>query len=313
MTFSQTVKNEILKSVRRIKSCCATSFLTAVIKGIGSLELTFGGFAFSVESDNHELLVFCKTIAEDHLGVGGEIESTNPNAKGTPVYSCTFQNNIGQKLGLCRRDKDGSIVLCEDITELLPKTECCKRAFLQGLVVACGSVVIPVADNDLGENKSGAKYHMELRFSDEDFANAVKQLYEDIPFRLAHRKNCVILYLKDSEVIADTLVYLNAMSAKLKLENIIIGRSIRNTANRQRNCISANIDKSVNAGLRQTEAIELLKKKGLFDSLPQNLKDAAVVREQNPDATLDEIASKLGVSKSGANHRLAKLTELAER
>lgn len=314
MTFSQTVKGEILKSVRRLNGCCATSFLTAVIKSIGSLELSFGGgFSFSIQSDNHDLLTFCKALADEQLHVGGEIESTNSNAKGTPVYVCTFQNNIGQKLGLCRRDADGTVSLCDDVQLLLPKKACCKRAFLQGLMVACGSVVIPATEDDLGENKSGAKYHAELRFSDEQFSRAVKELYAELPFRQAARKSCTILYIKDSEAIADLLVYLNAMRAKLKLENVIIGRSLRNTANRQRNCISANIDKSVNAGIRQLEAISTLRKNGGLEQLPQGLKEAAELREQLPEATLDELAVRLGISKSGINHRLSKIVELAER
>ena len=146
-----------------------------------------------------------------------------------------------------------------------------------------------------------------------DFALAVKDCYAEIPFRFAMRKNIAILYVKDSESIADFLVYVNAMSAKLKLENVIIGRSLRNTANRQRNCIAANIDKSVNAGERQLAAIATIRKRGLFEGLTPQLKEIVIAREENPEATLDELAAKLGISKSGANHRLAKLVTIAEQ
>lgn len=311
MTFSQTVKSEVLKNIRKLKGCCATSFLTAVVKSIGSLELSFDGIYFSIESDNYDLLTFCKQLAYEQVGVNSTIQSSNPNAKGAAVYSCEFNKSIGGKLGLTYRDDEGVIHLNDNVQTLLPQNECCKRAFMQGLMLAAGSVVIPVADSDVGENTSGARYHAELRFSDADFATAVQQLYADIPFRLTTRKNTTILYLKDSEIIADFLVYLNAMSAKLKLENIIIGRSLRNTANRQRNCIAANIDKSINASERQLEAIAHIRKCGMFDMLSPQLQQVVVVREQNPEATLDEIAAKLGVSKSGANHRLSKLIDIA--
>ena len=312
MTFSQTVKSEVLKNIRKIKGCCATSFLTAVVKAIGSLELTFDGFGFSIESDNYDLVTFALSLARDELGVDGKIQSSNPNAKGAAVYSCEFHKSIGAKLGLVYRDKDGVMHLNDNVNKLLPTKDCCKRAFMQGLLLAAGSVVIPVADSDVGENTSGARYHAELRFSDKDFAEAVQSKYAEIPFRLTTRKNVTILYLKDSEVIADFLVYVNAMSAKLKLENIIIGRSLRNTANRQRNCIAANIDKSIDASERQLAAIAEIRRKGLFDGLTNQLKEMAVVREQNPEATLDELAAKLGISKSGVNHRLAKLIQIAE-
>lgn len=313
MTFSQTVKTEVLKNIRKIKGCCATSFLTAVVKAIGSLELNFDGFYFSIESDNYELLTFCQTLAKDVLDVNSEIQSSNPNAKGAAVYTCEFNNAIGTKLGLTYRDEEGSVHLNGDVKSLLPKSDCCKRAFMQGLLLAAGSVVIPVVDSDVGENTSGARYHTEIRFSDEDFALAVKDCYAEIPFRFAMRKNIAILYVKDSESIADFLVYVNAMSAKLKLENVIIGRSLRNTANRQRNCIAANIDKSVNAGERQLAAIATIRKRGLFEGLTPQLKEIVIAREENPEATLDELAAKLGISKSGANHRLAKLVTIAEQ
>lgn len=312
MTFSQTVKSEVLKNIRKIKGCCATSFLTAVVKAIGSLELGFDGFGFSIESDNYDLVTFAQSLARDELGVDGKIQSSNPNAKGAAVYSCEFHKSIGTKLGLVYRDNDGVMHLNDNVNKLLPTKDCCKRAFMQGLLLAAGSVVIPVADSDVGENTSGARYHAELRFSDKDFAEAVKNKYAEIPFRLTTRKNVTILYLKDSEVIADFLVYVNAMSAKLKLENVIIGRSLRNTANRQRNCIAANIDKSIDASERQLAAIAEIRRKGLFDGLTNQLKEIAVAREENPEATLDELAAKLGISKSGANHRLAKLIQIAE-
>ena len=242
MTFSQNVKNEILKSAKNLRGCCAESFLTAVLKSVGSLDLTFKGFAFSVQSDNHDLLGLCQKIAEK-MGFPSEIESDNSGIKGQAVYDCTFYGNLGEKLGLVKKDADGAMDFCADYDALIPTDECCRRAFMQGLFVSGGSVVIPTAESDFGENTSKSKYHLELRFSDADFAKAAQRAYSEREFKSVARKNCTVLYLKDSEKIADFLVYLNAMSAKLKLENVIIGRSLRNAANRQSNCIAANIDK----------------------------------------------------------------------
>ncbi len=313
MTFSQNVKQEILKSVKNLRGCCGKCFLTAVVKSAGSLDLTFRGFAYSVQSDNHDLLLLCQKIADKEFSVSSEIQSSNLNVKGQAVYSCEFVGNVGEKLGLTYKDDEGTMHFCSDWTSIVPNKECCKRAFMQGLFTSCGSVVIPVAESDVGENISKAKYHLELRFSDVDFANCVANAYAEMDFKRTTRKNTTLLYVKDSEKIADFLVYVNAMSAKLKLENVIIGRSLRNTANRQSNCISANIEKSVVACERQLAAIEMLKKTGEYANLPQSLKDAAEIREEYPEANLEEIAAKLGVSKSGANHRLNKLIEIANR
>ncbi len=313
MTFSQTTKLEILKTLRHIRSCCATSFLTAVLKSIGSLTLGYKSFGFVLESDNHEMLTYCKHLSEVTLGISAEIESSNLNVKGEAVYSCEFLGNIGEKLGLVYRDDDGTMQINNNISEILPQDDCCKRAFMQGLFVASGSVVIPLGSDDLAESETRGKYHLELRLANNNFAKAVQQLFAEWDFHTLERKNRTILYLKESEKIADFLVYLGAMSASLKLENVIIGRSLRNTANRQSNCISANIDKAIQASEKQLNAIATLRQKGLFDSLPDNLKEIALLREELPEAGLEELANRLGISKSGANHRLTKLIQLSQK
>ena len=309
MTFSQSVKSEILKTVRNTKGCCATSFLTAVLKSVGSLTLGFDGYAFSVESDNVDFLNICKDLAFRELNVTSEV-SANLNAKGATSYSCVFDGTLGEKLGLISRDSDGALIF-GDLTNLVPTKPCCLRAFLQGLFVACGSVVVPT--DDINDVSGKAKYHLELRFTDAAFAGIVSEVYSVLAFRLTPRKNHVILYLKDSELIADFLVYVNAMSAKLKLENVLVARSIRNDTNRKNNCTFANIDKSVAASSKQLVAIATLRQMGVFEGLSDNLKEIALLREKYPEATLDEIADMLNISKSGANHRFAKLIELAKK
>ncbi len=310
MTFSHQVKNEILKSVRNIKGCCATSLLTAVLKASGSLSLGFRGYCFALESENPEFLAFVEQVAKNELKVSSHISSSNVNAKGVAVYCCEMEGNVGNLLGLTHRDEDG-LQFCQDLSTLIPTKPCCMRAFMQGLFLACGSVVIPLGDTDFGEAKNRGKYHLELRVS-EQFASALMQKYDFLDFRQTSRKTHSILYLKDSEKIADFLVYVSATASKLKLENVIIGRSIRNTANRQSNCIAHNIDKSIHASNRQIDAINHLQRIGALSGLPQSLQEIAQLRVEYPEANLEELAAKLGISKSGANHRLAKLVEIAK-
>ena len=309
MTFSQSVKNEILRSVRNVRNCCAVSFLTAVLKSMGSLTLGHDGYAFSVESDNAEFLTLAGNMAKEKLQVDFQIDSHTKYGKNAAVYTCKFSPDIGEKLKLTVRDADGALGFAQAET-LIPAEPCCRRAFMQGLFVSCGSVVIPQTE-DIVTSAGKAKYHLELRFTDSDFARAVSQSYSAAEFRDTVRKNYLVLYLKDSERIADFLVYVNATNAKLELENVIIARSVRNGVNRQNNCEVANIEKTVAAAAKQLRAIAALRNSGTYDLLPDNLKEAARLREADPEATLEEIADRLHVSKSGANHRFAKLIELA--
>lgn len=312
MNFSRNVKNEILKSVRNLKGCCATSFLTAALKSAGSLTLEVGGFSFSLSSDNRDFLSICQMLASSELGVDAYIDDEGVIKKGATVYTCIFDKALGEKLSLITRDTDGSLIFGE-MGCIFPEKPCCRRAFMQGLFLAGGSVVIPQDDDLRVVTVDKAKYHVELRLTDIAFADKVNSEFSELNFRVMQRKNHVVLYLKDSESVADFLVFVNAMSAKLKLENVIAARSIRNDANRQRNCTIANIEKAVAAAAKQLNAINVIKQKGLFDALPDALKDIAVLREKYPDANLDEIADMLNISKSGANHRFAKIIELSKK
>ncbi len=306
MTFSQSVKNEIVKSIKNLKPCCAEAFLSAVLKASGSLELSLGGITFAVDSEIKQFLQLCGEISNVFFDAPYTISKSAVSLKGNDVFSIKFDSTLGEKLGFV---ENGQLHLEKTY---LPQSDCCKRTFLQALFVACGSVAVPVVDDDLGENKTLSLYHLEMRFTDKDFCQSVMQTYNYLGFHFAQRKNHFLLYLKGSEQIADFFVAVNAMSAKLKLENIIVGRSVRNTANRQSNCINANLDKAVLASGKQLEAIAKLRANGKFATLADGLMQIALAREEMPEATIEQLADRLGISKSGASHRLKRLTALAD-
>ncbi len=310
MTFSQNAKNEILRSVRSLKECCRKAFLYGAVKSCGSLSFGAGKISVEMDSENADFLRFCGELAEKLFGTGFKIRCGNVSAKGAAVYTVDFGGEFASLMGITYTDADGLLCINEVWDKSCLSRSCCKRAFFQALFISCGSVVIPLTENDLSESKSSARYHLELRFTDRAFCDDIAEETREFGFRRTVRKNRDVLYLKDSEKIADFLVYLNAMAAKLKLENVIIGRSLRNDANRQSNCISANIDKAVAASEKQIAAITRLRGEGKLDSLPQPLREAAEMRERFPEATIAEIALKLGISKSGASHRLEKLIEM---
>lgn len=310
MTFSQNTKNEILRSVRNLKDCCQEAFLYGAVKSCGSLSFGTGKISVALDSENVNFLRLCGEISEKLFAASCKIEHGDVSAKGTAVYTANLEGNVAECLGITYLDEEGVLHINEEWDKQRLSVPCCKRAFFQALFIACGSVVIPQTEDDLSESKSAARYHLELRFADEVFCNGVDCEAREFGFRKTMRKNRFVLYIKDSEKIADFLVYINAMAAKLKLENVIIGRSLRNAANRQSNCISANIDKTVAASEKQLTAIARLRAEGRLDSLPQTLIDAANMRERFPEATIEEIAVKLGISKSGASHRLGKLVDI---
>lgn len=312
MSFSQNVKEEILKNIKKVKGCCATSFLTAVLKSVGSLCVDSSGYCFSVESDNGALSELCSFLAQSQFDIGSAVYEIrqNKDSSESAKYVCKFDAELGEKLGLLYSDGSHAVHIVER-PKIRLSDDCCRRAFMQGLFLSCGSVSVPESPEAFSESRHG-NYHLELRLSNSAFADFVEEQFPELSFRKTERKNHTVLYVKDSAKIAEFFAFVNAVNASFKVENIIIERSYRNTANRQRNCIDSNIDKAVAAGVKQLAAIDKIKKSGKYPSLPQQLKEAADARADNPDANLSEIAALLNISKSGANHRFAKLLKIAE-
>lgn len=312
MSFSQSVKEEVFKNVQKLKGCCATSFLTAVLKSIGSLCLDENGYCFSVETDNLALLDFCGNLCQNKFATDCAIYQIGEDGSKNARYVGKFPASLGEKLRLTYRDDEGFFRIADEVFVNL-QNHCCRRSFVQALFLSCGSATIPNVANDTFAESDHSNYHLELRFSNWDFAEFVLKTFAELEFRQTQRKNNAVLYIKDSEKISDFFVFVDAVNAKFTLENVLIGRSYRNAANRQRNCIDSNIDRAVSAAVKQLEVIAKIRNAGKFDVLPQQLKEVAVAREQNPSANLAELAAILRISKSGVNHRLAKLTEFAEK
>ena len=131
---------------------------------------------------------------------------------------------------------------------------------------------------------------------------------------MAARKNHYIVYLKEGEQIADILNVMGAHVSLMSLENVRILKEVRNSVNRQVNCEVANVTKTVNAAARQIEDINYIKENLGFENLPEGLEDVALLRLAHPDSSLIELTKLLGspIGKSGMNHRLKKLSQIAE-
>lgn len=207
-------------------------------------------------------------------------------------------------------DKD--IVLSNDIIEELKNTMIFKenqdihiKSLIRGIFLGSGSVNNP-------ENK----YHLEIILSTKDNAQIIKEILDklQIKMKLLERKNGYSLYIKDADEISRFLAFIGANSAVLKFEEIRVIRDMKNNINRKVNCETANISKTINAAVKQIEAIKKLKETGEFENLSENLKEIAELRLENPDASLIELGEMLKnpIGKSGVNHRLKQIEQLGK-
>lgn len=196
--------------------------------------------------------------------------------------------------------KDGSI--CPD--HMLVERSCCKKAFMRGAFLACGSLTDP--------NKG---YHLELVCENEPGAELIMYIMGELqlfPKRVT-RKKYEVVYLKDGSMIVDFLNIIGAHNALMDMENVRILKDMRNSVNRRVNCETANINKTVSAAVKQIEDIRYIEETKGLKYLPEGLRKVAELRFDEPEMSLREIGEMLNppVGKSGVNHRLRKISEIA--
>ena len=183
--------------------------------------------------------------------------------------------------------------------------DCCRVSFLRGAFLAGGSATDPAK-----------RYHLELATSHRMVSRETDALLLDLGFRAktVERNGSSILYFKQSEGIEDFLTFLGAPVCAMAVMEAKMEKELINGVNRRVNCETANLSKVVNAAGDQIDAIRLLERRGILETLPEKLRSTARMRLRNPEATLAELAemSDPPVSKSAINHRMRKLTELAK-
>lgn len=204
-------------------------------------------------------------------------------------------------------DESGNLGnVTDEVNPLLIRNNCCKRAFLRGAFLCVGSMSDP---------RKG--YHLEFVCECEGHAKQIRQVIGsfDLEARIVRRKKYYIVYLKEGAGIVDLLNVMGAHVSLMNLENLRIEKEMRNSINRQVNCEAANITKTVKAAGKQIEDIKLLEKYYGMSNLPEPLRQMAEVRLAYPESSLQELGGYLNppVGKSGVNHRLRKLSEMADK
>lgn len=181
----------------------------------------------------------------------------------------------------------------------------CRQSFLRGAFLAGGSVTDP-----------DKRYHLELITSHYKVSDETYQLMLELDFspKTLRRGGSSILYFKQSDMIVDFLTAIGAPVCAMKIIQAKMEKEVRNGVNRRCNCDTANLGKAVDAAQQQLMAIRHLRESGRLEALPDKLREAARLREENPEATLTELAAMVSppLSKPAMSHRMKKLIELSQ-
>ncbi len=187
------------------------------------------------------------------------------------------------------------------------ETDECLPFFLRGAFLVCGNVTNPEKD-----------YHLEFVVPHKnlaaDLAKIISEINEvQIEANTVLRKGSYVVYIKGSDNIADMLAYMGASMASLGMIQSKMLKSVRNRVNRKINSETANLNKTATASAKQLNAIEMIQKKRGLDSLPDDLKEIALVRMEYPEYNLRELGQALStpISRSGANHRIQRILDIA--
>ncbi|MBQ5810354.1 MAG: DNA-binding protein WhiA [Clostridia bacterium] len=289
MSFSAEVKNELCRI--RQKKCCDM----AECYGMLALSRCFTKDNISLLTEHEETALRFSKLLRDCFGVDTKI-----SLGGVKIQNMTV--TVG---GDEQRNKIFEVIEEQDLLNRIIYRECCASAFLRGAFLASGSIADP--------NKG---YHMEFVCNDAEAARFLSNIARQYcsALAVAERGRTMVAYTKDSSVIEDILTFMNATGHTLEFMNVKIYKDFRNRINRERNCDTANINKTVEAALRHRAAIAKLKKSGRLSHLEEDLQLVALLRDENPDATLNELAQICDPprNKAWVNRRLNKIEELAE-
>lgn len=282
MSFSSEVKDELARHLGRSRHCQVAE-LAALVAFEGKLRMS--------ESENQLVRDKYQMLIEKLFQIN-EIKDAEDERR---IFSATKMWNEVQD----------EAVLSETVNGILLQQNCCRRAFVRGAFLAGGSISDP--------NKS---YHFEIVCRSLAQAEQLQEIINsfDVDAKIVARKKYQVVYLKEGAQIVDILNVMEAHVALMNLENVRILKEMRNSVNRKVNCETANISKTVTAAVQQLRDIEYIRETAGLSSLPDNLREMALLRLEYPDAPLKELGTYLNppVGKSGVNHRLRRISEIAE-
>jgi DNA-binding protein WhiA len=306
VSYASEVKQELTKLVVHPEH--ARVELSALLRMNGSLSLQNHHFVLTAQTENAAIARRIFSLVKQKYGIESELlVRKKMKLKKNNQYLVRINQDTNKILtDLDILDESGLSINTDVPLEVINEDQR-MRSYLRGAFLATGSV----------NNPETSRYHLEIYSLYETHNEGIAQMmnYFHLNARTTKRRNGYIVYLKEAEKIADFLQLIGATNAMLKFEDIRIVRDMRNSVNRLVNCENANINKTVAAAERQVENIKHLQATVGLDNLPDKLREIAVLRLENPEVSLKELGDMVPsgpISKSGINHRLRKLNQLAE-
>ncbi|WP_127533443.1 DNA-binding protein WhiA [Paenibacillus kobensis] len=305
MSFAAQTKKEL--TMIESDDCCEKAELSALIRMNGSVSLSNRKVILDISTENAAIARRIYSLIKKRFDVHTELlVRKKMRLKKNNVYIVRIPTKVQEILKELSIVSEG-FLFQQGIDKEIIKKSCCKRSYLRGAFLAGGSV----------NNPEGSSYHLEISSMYEEHCQAIADLANkfDLNARCIERKKGFIFYIKEGEKIIELLNIIGAHQALFKFEDVRIMRDMRNSVNRIVNCETANLNKTIGAAVRQIDNIKLLQKEVGLDTLPDKLREVAEIRLMHPDMNLTEVGELLKgkVSKSGVNHRLRKIDELAEK
>jgi len=310
-TFSQSVCEE-LNRISPERECCVLAELSALTQTSGSLGFLGGGrFSVTYQVDSLPLARRIYQMLKQFLHLSPSlhvVEHQRLGGQRTCVITIDGEDapKLLSQLSMMTTSADGTMTLKRMTPHVSLSRQCCRKSFLRGAFLGCGSMT--------GPEKS---YHMEWVTGDENLTQAVQKMlkYNGIEAHGRVRRQSTVVYLKSAQTIADVLALMGAHNAVMKMENIRITKQLRGNVNRAANCDEHNTERLLNASDRQLAAIRKITIEQGLSTLPPALREIARLRLERPELSLEELGKLLDppVGKSGVNHRLRRLEQIARQ
>ena len=291
MSFSSDVKTEL--SEIRLPECCKMP----VCYGFLLFSRSFSVNGIKMQTETKAVALLFKKLIKQVYSVDCYLEEST--GKKT-VYRLNVSSEADRLKLLASVDFG---IYEGKINREVFLRDCCKAGFIRGAFLACGQISNP-------EKSCRVDFLIRDEIKAKEFKDFLSENY--INANITKRQNGYVVYIKRNEMVTNLLTLMGASMRSLELiENSII-KSVKNNMNRARNCDNANLDRMVEASLKQRIAIEYLKKRGILETLPDELIKTAKMRTENPEASIKELCliSGDGISVSGLNHRLKKLIDI---
>ncbi len=298
ISFSAAAKAEICRAFPQ-KRCCALAQCFGILLFCNS----FSADGIRIITESREFAQTLPKLFKKAFLVNFDV-IPEMETSGKLVFQITNKEKVAQIMAAYGFNPADTLAL--NVNLAVVEEECCKSSFLRGAFLSGGSVTDPTKG-----------YHIEVTTTHSAVARQTYALMEEIlgfyP-KTASRGGAQVLYLKQSEQIADLLTFLGAPLAAMGIMEARLEKELSNNVNRRCNCDDANTSKVVDAAQEQLAAIRILRERGLVENLPKKLQQALIARENNPESSLTELAAMMEppITKPAMNHRLRKLVELSK-